>query len=190
MMARPKGIPFSEENSGSNYAEFAVAKKADGKIKLQRLLLLLAYAVFAIAYCAVFLVAVKMPALIAILPLLIFIFYLCTWRFTKLEYIYIVYQGMVHIYQNNGYNRAKEVFTAHVSENLGIVPENEDYADVTKGCEITLDLSAGRGTPDRYVAVFEKDGKKTAVSFTAATKLLTALRYYGGENVIVTYVSR
>ena len=189
-MARPKGIPFSEENSGSNYADFAVAKKADGKIKLQRMLLLLAYAVFSIVYCAVFLVVVQMPALIAILPLLIFIFYLCTWRFTKLEYIYIVYQGMIHIYQNNGYNKAKEVFAAHVSENLGIVPASDDYAETIKGCESTLDFSAGRGTPDRYVAVFAIDGKRIAAYFTAATKLLTALRYYGGENVIVTYVSR
>ncbi len=189
-MARPKGIPFSEENSSANYAEFAVAKKADGKLKMQRALLILFYAVLCVAYSAVFLVLVQMPALIAILPLLIFILYLCTWRFTKLEYIYIVYQGLVHIYQNNGFNHAKEVFTARVSENLGIVPENEDYQDVISSCETSLDLSAGKNTADRYIAVFSVNEKKTAVYFTAATKLLKALRYYGGEQVIVTYVSR
>lgn len=189
-MARPKGIPFSEENSSANYAEFGVAKKPDRKIKMQRALLILLYVLLAAVYCAVFLVFVKMPALIAILPLLIFILYLCTWRFTKLEYIYIVYQGMIHIYQNNGFNRAKEVFAARVSENFGIVPDTDGYKETVGSCDVALDLSAGKNTADRYVAVFAVNEKKTAVYFTAATKLLTALRYYGGENVIVTYVSR
>ncbi len=189
-MARPKGIPFSEENSSANYAEFAVAKKADGKMKMQKALLILLYVALSVAYSTVFLVLVKMPALIAILPLLIFILYLCTWRFTKLEYIYIVYQGMVHIYQNNGFNHAKEVFAARVSENLGIVPDAEDHKETYASCDTFFDLSAGKNTADRYVAVFDVNGKKTAVYFTAATRILKALRYYGGEQVIVTYVSR
>jgi hypothetical protein len=37
--------------------------------------------------------------------------------------------------------------------------------------------------------VFNIGGKKTAVYFNAATKLLQMLHYYGGEDVIVTYVS-
>lgn len=189
-MARPKGIPFSEENSSANYAEFAVAKKPDGKLKMKKTLLIFFYAAFAVLYCTIFLVIVQMPALIAMLPLIVFIIYLCTWRFTNLEYIYIVYQGMIHIYQNNGFNKAKEVFTARVSENLGIVPFSDEYAETYAYCSEMLDFSAGRGTPDRYIAVFEKDGKKIAVLFTAATKLLTSLRYYGGEGVVLTYVSR
>ena len=189
-MARPKGIPFSEEYSSENYAEFAVAKKPDGKLKMQKTLLILGYATYAILYCTIFLIVVQMPALIAMLPLTLFIIYLCTWRFTNLEFIYIVYQGMFHIYQNNGFNKAKEVFVAHVSENLGIVPLDDEYAEVFSDCIHTLDLSAGKGTSDRYVAVFEKEGQKTAVYFTAATKLLRSLRYYGGEGVVLTYVSR
>ena len=189
-MARPKGIPFSEENSGSNYAEFAVAKKPDRKLKWQKAGLLFAYAAFAVAYCTAFLVFLKMPALIAMLPLIVFIGYLCTWRFTNLEYIYIVYQGKIHVYRNNGFNKAKEVFCARVSENLAIVPDTEEYAQAFADCAMTLDFSAGKGTPDRYKAVFLVDGKKTAVCFTAATRLLRALRYYGGEQVILTYVSR
>ena len=79
-MARPKGIPFSEENSSANYAEFAVAKKPDGKLKMQKTLLMIFYAAFAVLYCTIFLVVVKMPALIAMLPLIVFIFYLCRMR--------------------------------------------------------------------------------------------------------------
>ena len=68
-MARPKGIPFTEENAGANYAEFAVSRKPDGKIRTQRLLFVLLYLAFALAYCFVFLVLVQMGPVIAILPL-------------------------------------------------------------------------------------------------------------------------
>ncbi len=188
-MARPKGIPFSEENAGSNYAEFAVARKPDGAIKLQRFLFILLYVVFAVAYVAVF--AAKIPYLIAIMPLFVLIMWFFTWKLTKVEYTYIVYQGQIHIYRHNGYNKAKEIFTAKVSENEGIYPvSDEEYAKFAAECEVTFDYSVGKNTDDRYFAIFHVDGKKTAVYFTAASKLLTALRYYGGENVVVTYVSR
>ncbi len=188
-MARPKGIPFNEDTAGSNYAEFSVAKKPDAAIKMQRLLLILLYAVFAVAYVVIF--AMKLPMVIAILPLFVLIMWFFTWKLTKIEYTYIVYQGQIHVYRNNGYNKAKEVFCAKVSENDGIYPvDDEDYKKALESCEAELDFSVGKNSSDRYFAVFTVNGKKTAVYFTAAAKLLTALRYYGGEKVIVTIVSR
>ena len=147
-MARPKGIPFAEENAGSNYAEFSVTRKPDRKIKTQRLLFVLLYAAFSVLYCALFLVVWKMAPLIAILPLLVFILWLVTWKLTKIEYTYIVYQGQLHIYRVNGYNKAVEVFSAIVSENDGIYPAADaEYAEASAGCTI-LDYSAGKGTED------------------------------------------
>ena len=188
-MARPKGIPFAEENAGANYAEFSVTRKPDRKIKTQRLLFVLLYAAFSVLYCALFLVVWKMAPLIAILPLLVFILWLVTWKLTKIEYTYIVYQGQLHIYRVNGYNKAVEVFSAKVSENDGIYPAADaEYAGAMAGCAV-LDYSAGKGTEDLYFAVFPADGGRVAVYFTATTKLLSSLRYYGGEKVVVTYVS-
>jgi hypothetical protein len=190
-MARPKGILFNEETAGSNYAEFTIARKPDGKIKMQRMLFILLYAIVAVAYIFVFTVLTKMIPLVAILPLIILIMWFFTWKLTKIEYTYVVYQGMLHVYKNNGYNKAKEIFSAKLSENGGVYPvSDEEYAKFADDCQASLDYSIGKNTEDRYFAIFTVDGKKTAVYFTAATKLLTAMRYYGGENVIVTYVSR
>lgn len=190
-MARPKGIPFNEDTAGSNYAEFSIARKPDGKIKMQRLIFILLYAVFAIAYIVVFTVLTKMIPLVAVLPLFILIMWFFTWKLTKIECTYVVYQGMFHVYRHNGYNKAKEVFSAKLSENGGIYPvSDEDYKKYADACDNELDFSIGKNSEDRYFAIFNVNGKKTAVYFTAATKLLTALRYYGGENVVVTYVSR
>ncbi len=190
-MARPKGIPFNEETAGSNYAEFAITRKPDGAIKMQRLLFVALYVAFALAYIVVFTVLTKMIPLVAILPLFLLIMWFFTWKLTKIEYTYVVYQGMLHIYKHNGYNKAKEVFQARLYENGGIYPvSDEDYAVHAKACAETLDYSIGVNTDDRYFAIFDVEGKKTAVYFTAATKLLAAMRYYGGENVVLTYVSR
>ncbi len=190
-MARPKGIPFSEENAGSNYAEFSIARKPDSKVKVQRFLFILLYAAVAAAWIVVFTVLTKMIPVVAILPLLVLILWFFTWKLTKIEYTYVVYQGQLHVYRHNGYNKAKEIFTAKVSENEGVYPVNdEEYAKFASAAETELDFSIGKNSEDRYFAIFNVNGKKTAVYFTAATKLLTALRYYGGEQVVVTYVSR
>lgn len=189
-MARPKGIPFAEENASSNYAEFSVVRRPDRKIRMQRLLLVLAYVAFAAVYGALFLIVWKMAPLIAILPLLLFILWLVTWRFTKIEYTYIVCQGQFHIYRVNGFNKAKEVFVAKIAASDGIYPAADaEYASAAAGCSV-LDYSVGKGTEDRYFAVFPADSGRVAVYFTAAAKLLGSLRYYGGEKVVVTYVSR
>ena len=191
IMARPKGMPFNEENAGANYAEFAVARKPDGKIRSQRLLFILLYLAFALAYCFVFLVLVKMGPVIALLPLFLLMMWFFTWKLTKVEYMYIVTGGYLHIYKYDGYNSAKEVLKEKLSENEGIYPAGDaDYEASIRGCEAELDYSAGKHTDDRYAAIFRIDGKRTAVYFTASAKLLTAMRYFGGENVVVTYVSR
>lgn len=105
--------------------------------------------------------------------------------------MYITTQGYLHIYEYNGYNNAKEVLKAKLSETEGIYPASDaDYGDYIKACEAERDYSAGKNTDDRYCAIFRIGGKKTAVFFTASSKLLTSMRYFGGENVIVTYVSR
>ncbi len=190
-MARPKGIPFNEDTAGANYAEFSIARKPDRTIKTQRLLFILLYAAFAAAYIVMFTIVVPMVMLIAVLPLFVLILWFFTWKLTKIEYTYVVYQGQMHVYRHNGYNKAKEIVSAKVSENEGIFPlSDEDAAKMIESCEMEVDVSVGKGSDDRYAAIFRLGGAKTVVYFTAAAKLLTALRYYGGEKVIVTYVSR
>lgn len=190
-MARSKDIPFSEDTASSNYAEFSVTPKPDKKIKLARFLLVLLYTVFSVAYCTVFLVIWQLAPVVAMLPLLVLVLWILTWKHTKIEYTYIVEKGQLHIYRINGYGRGKEVFSVKVSDNLGIIPANdEDAKELLEGCGNITDYSIGPSSEDRYVAVFAKDGQKAAFYFTAATKLLSVLRYYGGERVLVTYVSR
>jgi len=126
----------------------------------------------------------------AIVFIIEYIVYLATWHFSKIDYTYIIEKGNFHIYKVVERCKAKEVVNVKISENMGIAPaDDEDYAYMLEGVEATLDCSISEGSDDRYFAVFNVNGKKTAVYFNAATKLLQMLHYYGGEEVIVTYVS-
>lgn len=187
---KSNGIPFSEETSTGNYAEFTVSRKADKEIKLKRFLFITLYIVFAAAWIILFTVVTKMVPVVALILIIEYILFLLTWHTTKIEYTYIVEKGNFHIFRTCGRNKAKEVFCDKAENAFGIYPvSDDDYKSAIDACEAELDFTDSKKGDDIYCAIYNKDGKKTAVYFTAASKLLTTLRYYGGENVIVTYVS-
>ena len=187
---KDNGIPFKEENSGSNYAEYSITRKPDKEIKTKRTLFILLYAVVLGIFSYVFLVLTQMAPVMAIVLIIEYIVFLATWHLSKIEYTYIVEKGNLHIYKLVGRLKAKEVVNVKISENAGIAPaDDEDYAYMLEGVEANIDCTIGPKSEDRYFAVFNIGGKKTAVYFNAATKLLQMLHYYGGEDVIVTYVS-
>jgi hypothetical protein len=131
-----------------------------------------------------------MAPVMAIVLIIEYIVILATWHLSKIEYTYIVEKGNFHVYKLVGRLKAKEVVNVKISENAGIAPaDDEDYAYMLNGVEANIDCSISPRSEDRYFAVFNIGGKKTAVYFNAATKLLQMLHYYGGEDVIVTYVS-
>ena len=188
---RDTGIPFNEETAGSNYAEFSITRKPDKEIKTKRFLFILLYAAVLGIFAYLFIIKFSQLApVMAIVLIIEYIVILATWHLTKIDYTYIVEKGNLHIYKVVGRLKAKEIVNVKVSENQGIAPtDDEDYANMLEGVEASIDCTISPKSEDRYFAVFNIGGKKTAVYFNGATKLLQMLHYYGGENVIVTYVS-
>ncbi len=187
---RDTGIPFNEETAGANYAEFSITRAPDKEIKTKRFLFVLLYAAILAIFAVVCFVLTKMAPVFVLSIFAEWIAILATWHLSKIEYTYIVEKGNLHIYKLVGRCKAKEVVNVKVSENMGIAPaDDEDYAYMLNGVEATVDYTISPKSEDRYFAVFNIGGKKTAVYFNAATKLLQMLHYYGGEDVIVTYVS-
>jgi hypothetical protein len=187
---KDNGIPFKEENAGANYAEFSVTRKPDKEIKTKRFLFILLYAAVLGIFAYIFLVLTQMAPVMAIVLIIEYIVFLATWHLSKIEYTYIVEKGNLHIYKLVGRLKAKEIVNVKVSDNMGIAPaDGEDYASMLDGAEATIDCTISPKSEDRYFAVFNINGKKTVIYFNAATNLLKMLRYYGGEDVVVTYVS-
>ncbi len=187
---KDNGIPFKEETAGANYAEFSITRKPDKEIITKRVLFILLYIAVLGIFSYIFLIRTQMAPVMAIVLIIEYIVFLATWHLSKIEYTYIVEKGNLHIYRVVGRCKAKEVVNVKISENKGICPaDDEDYKNLLDGVEATLDCTISQKSEDRYFAIFNINGKKTAVYFNAATKLLQMLHYYGGDDVVVTYVS-
>ncbi len=186
---KSNGIPFCEENAVGNYAEFSVTRKTDKEIILKRVLFSLLYVAILVLFIFICFVWTKMAPVFVAAIFAEWIAILATWHLTKIEYTYIVEKGNFHVYQLRGRLKAKEVLNARLEDNLGVYPANdEDYKSKLDECEATLDFCEAKTADDIYFAIFNLNGKKTAVYFSAANKLLTTMKYFGGDNVVVTYV--
>ena len=80
-------------------AELTVSQLPEGKNRFLRVLLITFYVIFSVAYCLVFTVPVKMPQLIAGLPIFLRILYLCTFRFAVWEYQTTVKNKNLRVYR-------------------------------------------------------------------------------------------
>lgn len=186
---KSNGIPYCEANATGNYAEFSVARKTDGNAKLKRVLLIVLYLAVVAVFAYFFMIKTPLFPMVGVAIIIDYILVLATWHLTKIEYTYIVEKGNFHIYQLRGRLKAKEVLNVKLEENLGVYPANdEDYKSKLDECEATLDFCESKTADDIYFAIFNLSGKKTAVYFSAANKLLTTMKYFGGDNVVVTYV--
>lgn len=182
-----KGIPFKEEEEvNEHFSQFAVACKPTSKDKLSRVIFILLYVLFAGGYIVLFTVITKMPYVIAILPFFLWMLWYFTWKHTQREYVYIVCRGSLYVYAVNGYGNAKEIFKSSVSSFESVAPA--DMINVTADKKFMYCSSPD--ARELYCAVLPENGKNTLVYFDPSAKLLSSLRYYGGENVIVMQVSR
>lgn len=185
-MKKIKGIPFKEEEESEHFAQFTVTHAPDSKIKLKRFLLIILYAAFAGAFIVIFTVLTKMAAVVALLPFLMWILWFFTWKYTQIEYCYIVCKNVFYVYKINGYGKAKEIMKFSVSACESVTPA--DKVD-TSSADVS-DFRSSRACPDSYAAVFTGDVGRVCVLFDASAKLLCAMRYYGGDTVEISNVSR
>ena len=182
-----RSIPFNAENEGTGYSEYTVKRLHDKTLKRKKLLLVLLYIAFAAAFCTVFLVLVKMPPVIAALPLFLWILCFFTWKYTNIEYTYVTCKGELYIYRVNGYGKAKEVFRRRIADAEIIAPAGGEYGEKENGnFAQVLDYSSCMDSENLYFAVYGD----TKVYFNVSGVLLNAMKYYSSKNVVLSNVTR
>lgn len=182
-----RSIPFNAENEGTGYSEYTVKRLHDKTLKRKKLLLVLIYIAFAAAFCTVFLVLVKMPPVIAALPLFLWILCFFTWKYTNIEYTYVTCKGELYIYRVNGYGKAKEVFRRRIADAEIIAPAGGEYGEKENGnFAQVLDYSSCMHSENLYFAVYGD----TKVYFNVSGVLLNAMKYYSSKNVVLSNVTR
>ena len=173
---------MSEELS-FNGAEFAKPVENKGKYKTKRLLFIALYIAFAGLYLYVFLVATKMAAVVAILPLLIYILYLATWRYCNFEWLIRVNVGKVSIIHLwNKREREKLSFLAKtIVSALPDTPEN--FEKLSVGAKV-MDFKTAPDEKEAYLILYDEGDGKVLVRVSVCRALIVALKRYS-DGVVV-----
>ena len=158
-----------------NYFEYAVDQKPNGKNLVYRILLIMSYIVFALAYF-LFFYTVKIPQVIALLPFFLLFLVICTWRYVALTYEYIIAVGEITFSRIYANRKRKDVLQISIRDLIEVSPdEGQSPASVDK----VYDFRSEKNTPDSYYLIFQ-DGhdRRCLVYFEATRKALKLMQLY------------
>ena len=166
-----------------NAASYGVKTRAEGKNLLYRILLIVGYIAFSAGYCTVVLVPVKMPALIAILPIFLLVIVCSTWRLVNFDYEYLIEHGELAVEKLFNTKKRRRVFTLRLKEAGRILPMPLDFS--AKEYDKTLDFRGSMRSPDSYLIEFRApDGRYIAVLVEVTTKLVKMMAKYHDKTIV------
>jgi hypothetical protein len=163
-----------------NYAEYGVEKKGEGKNRMARILLVCLYVVFSSLYAGFF-ISVRIPHLIAILPILLWILIFFTWRLVKYDCEYRIEKGEMIFSHSQSAKRKTEKLRLRVKTAERIIPA-EQYAE-EKG-RYVYDFRGSKKCSCGYVILSSKNERKIAVFFEAIPQALKLLKRLNENTVI------
>lgn len=158
-----------------NYAEYSYAVKSEGKIKLQRWLMIILYIAFVGAFFGVCL-ATKLFQLFATAPIFTWMLVFFTWRYVSYDCYFVFQSGMLELGNARGGKGGTKKYPKlkiHVKEAsfAGPLSGNEDLMNGTK----VYDFSESQSSDKRVIILFEKDSEKCCAIFEGTAKIAKLL---------------
>ncbi len=164
-----------------NSVEYTVEKKSEGKTRLLRLLMLGFYIAFCAAYIVLTCGVTKMPALIAGLPLFLYVIWLCTWRLVSYDISYTFKSGTMTFYRIAGNRRIpRECLRLHVRDASFAAPAASDSA---KGALLSgakrFDFSSAPSAPNAVLLIGrDVSGRRVAVRFDCIRRVAALMKVF------------
>ena len=184
----------------SNYAEYVVEKKVEGKYKMQRILMVLGYvgvcaAIFGIVSLVNSLTKLGIIALpmFALAPMAGVILYNLTWPLVSIEYSFTVDASALTIETVYGGRRKKKMFGCKVKDLSLIAPYDDKYkAEADEfNADVRIEAVPNMECYDLYFALHtDEAGKKTIIFFQATAQSLKALKYYNSSAIVMRETAR
>ena len=173
---------MTEENSFL-FAEYAKPVAKRGKNRRMRTLLIFCYILFAASYSAFF-ASVKIPQVIAVLPVFIWMLVFFTWGTVSYECCVRVASGKVTLLKLRG-KKQKAIFAFDAKDILYALPYNEAGREriAKEHLSQTVDLRADASC-DGYAAVIKNGDGTSLIRFECTTAVAKAMHYYNKEVVI------
>ncbi len=177
------------DNSTVSFVNYGVKEKPNRRNGLIKILLILGYIVFALLYCCTFLGVffhLNLPMVIAFLPVFLWIMIFFTWRYTQVEYEYIISDGEMRMMKIYGGKSMRLLFRTRISSMNLIAPYNGEHRAAADKipAENRICCVSSMSSPDIYFGIFREDSKERAVFFEATEKTLRVIKYYNSEVVI------
>ncbi len=180
----------------TRFITFSVEQKYEGKYLTRKILMILAYIVFAIAVVVVAGAVAKaigiLVSVLVVFLLLIKVIKPLTWKYVKVDHRYTLQSGNWRLFQDNIAQVIEPYYERKVKDAEAIVPMTEEnvakYVD-GKTFKNTYDLRGSVKAEDAYIAVMpEADGEKTLIKFVATNDALAIMKYYNSAATEVTHV--
>ena len=163
------------EFDSPNYAEYTYDIKSEGKIKLMRRLAVIGYVLFAAAYALLF-ILIKVPQVIAVLPIFVWMLIFFTWRYVSYDCYFEFEAGMLSLgyvrVTKNG-RKKNEKLKIHVKEASFIGPYEENK-ELAEGVRL-YDMSESQSSDKRIILLWDNKGEKSAVIFEGTRKIANLL---------------
>ena len=163
-----------------NATTYAIDRKQEGLYGLRRFGLIALYTAIVLAFFVLIYITRVVP-LFALCPLLIYILYLATWRYTQETNEYVIEVGDITFSRIFGNRTRRQILKLHIRDLKAVLPiENEPHSAYDK----VYDIRSSRTSPDGYCLVFhDKNEKKCLVRFDATRKAVKLLSMYNPSAV-------
>lgn len=169
-------------NEFANYFEYCVEAKNEGKLKLKRILLILAYILFPIIFFSI-LCMFKLYVLGCFIVLFTAIIWFFTWRYVQIEYEYQIVKGEMTFSKIYGRKSRREFLKVRLQDMSLIAPYKDEYKTRADAAENKYYAVSSMSSPDVYVGIFtdEKTKKTSAVFFEATAKTVKLAKFYNSS---------
>ncbi len=184
----------------SNYAEYVVEKKVEGKYKMQRMLMLLAYVGIAGAILAIVAVINSLTQMgilaipmFALSPMAALIVYRLTWPMVSIEYSFTVDASVLTVEKVMGGKKKVKLFEQKVKDLSLVAPYDDEHKSEADefAADLRIEAVPSMDCYDLYYILYtDESGKKTVVFFQATAQSLKALKYYNSAAVVMSKTAR
>lgn len=180
------------DSGSANHAEHSVLVKPNKKTRLMKLALVLgAVALFVGVFVVLSIIGLGgllLPSSVMIIVVEVF-FVWYFWKYTNIEYDYLIATGDLSVTAVYGGRTRKEIFsvkisTASVIDSYSGSPSKEEAeADVVYRC-----VSSFESNDILYIVFKNQEGKNCVAYFEASKKMIKLLRFYNGSACRVSAV--
>ena len=173
------------EYDSPNYTEFTYEKRAEGNLKVAKILLIVTYFVFFIGFFA-FCALSRLLPLFAVAPIFTWMLVFFTWRLVSYDIYYTFNHGELELgrvkIKKSGQRRTPKlkisVKDAKLIAPIDVATECEQFKSAAK----VYDFFSHSSSPNRIALVFCQDGKDFAVIFEGTDRVAALLHSFCKEN--------